>query len=47
MFLKTEFEISLLGFLFFRPHLTAWGILVPQTGIKPVPLALGARSVNY
>ena len=32
---------------FFWPHPTAWGILGPWPGIKPVPPAVGAQSPNY
>ena len=34
-------------FLFFWLHSVACGILVPQPGIKPVPSALGAQSLNH
>ena len=36
-----------LCFLFFWPRQAACGILVPRPGIKPVPPALGARSLNH
>ena len=32
---------------FFWPHLAACGILVPRTGIKPVPPVLEAQSLNH
>ena len=32
---------------FFWPHQMACGILVPQPGIEPVPLAVKARSPNH
>ena len=34
-------------FLFSWPHLSARGILVPQPGIKPVPPAVEAHSLNH
>ena len=34
------------SFFFFRQCHAAFGILVPRPGIKPVPPALGARSLN-
>ena len=38
---------SALLFFFFWPCHTACRILVPQPGIKPVPLAVEAQSPNY
>ena len=35
------------SFLFFWPHCVAYGILVPWQEIKPVPSALGTRSLNH
>ena len=35
------------GFFFGGPHLAACGILVPQAGIEPRPLALVAWSLNH
>ena len=32
---------------FFWPHHAACGILVPRAGIKPVPSALEAQSLNH
>ena len=40
-----SFSLSLS--FFFRPHHTAWGILVPQPGIKPAPLAVEAQILNH
>ena len=34
-------------FFFFWPRYVACGILVPQPGIKPVPPAVEARSLNH
>ena len=34
------------GFLFFLPHHSACGILVPRPGIEPTPLAVEAWSLN-
>ena len=31
----------------FRPHLEAYGILVPQPGTEPTPPALDAWSLNH
>ena len=34
-------------FVCFWPHHEAYGILVPQLGIEPVPPAVEARSLNH
>ena len=34
-------------FILFFPHHHACGILVPQPGIEPVPLAVEAQSLNH
>ena len=34
-------------FFFFWPYCTAYGILVPQTGIKPGPQAVKAQNFNH
>ena len=33
--------------LFFWPHQAAWGTLVPQPGIEPVPPAVETWSLNH
>ena len=37
----------MLSLIFFWLHCTGYGILVPWTGIEPVPLTLEAQSVNH
>ena len=39
--------IVCLSFFFFWPHHAARGILVPQPGTEPTPLALEAWSLNH
>ena len=40
-------RVNILFFFFFWPHGAACGILVPRPGIKPVPPALEAQSLNH
>ena len=44
----SSFELCVQGFyfLFFLPHHSACGILVPRPGIEPTPLAVEAWSLN-
>ena len=43
----TDEWIKKMWFLFFWPRCTAYGILVPQPGIEPVPPAVEAWSLNH
>ena len=45
--MATYFFESGCNFFFFLPSPVARGILVPQPGIKPVPPALEAQSLNH
>ena len=46
LFLSFFFVIGT-SIIFFWPRLVAYGILVPRPGIKPVPPALEAQSLNH
>ena len=41
------FEDGFGFFFFFRSSRAAWRILVPQTGITPIPNAVEAQSLNH
>ena len=41
------FQAPFFFFFFFRPRHAACRILVPRPGIKPMPPALGAQSLNH
>ena len=40
-------ELGYLFFTLFWPHYAAYGILVPQARIEPMPPALEAQSLNH
>ena len=44
---NNSIKINVLFFIYFWPHLTACGILVPQPGIERRPLAVKAWSPNH
>ena len=44
---RVEVRMAPSTILFFWPHRVACGILIPLPGVKPVPPALGARSLNH
>ena len=50
-FLISSFKLSTClcsgWFVWFGPHCSACGILVPRPGIEPVPPAVEARSLNH